>query len=201
MEMSALGFGIGAAIGMVGIYLLVKIFVPTYLDTTMEKWGRIIACVLVLVVCVFLGGYIFRTEIRMGDYSKKSCSSEGCTNSPVCKFYLLGTDYFCIDHTGIAYDYFEPENYVPTVDRAGMNSKDAWNAALSIVSKKLNLADNAQFCSQSKASTIYRNPYWIVRGDVVAYDDGGKPEYIYFKVEFAFTGGDECYVRTFDYDN
>ena len=78
MEMSALGFGIGAAIGMVGIYLLVKIFVPTYLDTTMEKWGRIIACVLVLVVCVFLGGYIFRTEIRMGDYSKKSCSSEGC---------------------------------------------------------------------------------------------------------------------------
>ena len=200
MELSALGFGIGAAVGMIGVYLIVKNFLPTYLDSTFEKWARVISCILVLVICVFLGGYIFRTEIKMGDYSKKSCSSEGCTNPPVCKFYLLGTDYFCIDHTGIADDYFEPENYVPTKDRAGKNTTDAWNAAMSVVSQKLNLADNAQFCYQSKASIIYNNPYWIIRGDLVAYDDAGKPEYIYFKLELAFTGGDECYVRTFDYE-
>lgn len=200
MEFSPLGFGIGAAVGMVGVYLLVKIFVPTYLDSTLEKWGRIISCVLVLSVCVFLGGYLFRTEINMGDYSHKNCSSEGCTNPPVCKFYLLGTDYYCIDHTGIAYDYFEPENYTLAKDRAGKGSQDAWNAAMSIVSKKLNLADGAQFCDRAKASVLYNNTYWIVRGDVIAYDDAGEPEYIYFKVEFAFTGGDECYVRSFDYD-
>lgn len=202
MELSAMGFGIGAAVGMVGVYLIVKFFIPTYLDTTMEKWGRIISCVLVLAVCVFLGGYIFRTEIKMGDYSHKSCSSEGCTNPPVCKFYLLGSDYFCIDHTGLAYDYFEPtgNEYNLSLDRAGKGRKDAWAAAMSIVKNKLGLSDSAQFCAAPKASVIYANPYWIVRGDVIAYDDAGTPEYIYFKVEFAFTGGDECYVRTFDYD-
>ena len=60
MELSALGFGIGAAVGMIGVYLIVKNFLPTYLDSTFEKWARVISCVLVLVICVFLGGYIFR---------------------------------------------------------------------------------------------------------------------------------------------
>lgn len=202
MELSALGFGIGAAVGMFGIYLIVSKFLPTYLDSTFEKWFRVISCILVLVVCVFLGGYIFRTEIKMGDYSKKSCSSEGCSNTPVCKFYLLGADYFCIDHMGIAYDYFAPENYVPDLveDRAGKKAKDAWSAAMSIVKQKLNLSDDAQFCSSSKASVVYNDYYWTVRGDVTTYDESGAPEYIYFKVKFAFTGGDECYLRSFDYD-
>lgn len=202
MELSALGFGIGAAVGMIGVYLIVKNFLPTYLDSTFEKWARVISCILVLVICVFLGGYIFRTEIKMGDYSKKSCSSEGCTNPPVCKFYLLGTDYFCIDHTGIAYDYFEPENYAPGLvqDRAGKKSQDAWMAAMSIVRKGLSLSADARFCGASKASIVYADPYWIVRGDVTAYDESGTPEYIYFKVEFAFTGEDECHLRSFDHD-
>ena len=56
MELSALGFGIGAAVGMFGIYLIVSKFLPTYLDSTFEKWFRVISCILVLVVCVFLGG-------------------------------------------------------------------------------------------------------------------------------------------------
>ena len=54
MELSALGFGIGAAVGMIGVYLIVKNFLPTYLDSTFEKWARVISCILVLVICVFL---------------------------------------------------------------------------------------------------------------------------------------------------
>lgn len=200
MELSALGFGIGAAVGMVGVYLIVKYFIPTYLDTTFEKWFRIISCILVVAVCVFLGGYLLRTEIKMGDYSHKTCSSEGCTNPPVCKFHLLNTEYYCIDHTGLAYDYFEPSDYAPGKDRAGKGSKDAWEAAMSIVKDKMGLSDDALFCSSSKGSIIFNDPYWIARGDVTEYDSSGSPVYIYFKVEFAFTGEDECYVRSFDYD-
>ena len=201
MELSALGFGIGAAVGMFGVYLIVKHFIPTYLDTTFEKWARILSCILVLVVCVYLGGYIFRTEIKMGDYSGKSCNSDGCTNPPVCKFYLLGSEYYCIDHMSLAYDYFVPDNYVnSSTDRAGKNHQDAWEAAKSMVMKKLGLSASAQFCGSSEASILYTNPYWIVRGHVTGYDETGTPEYIYFKAEFAFTGEDECYLRSFDYD-
>ena len=202
MELSTMGFGIGAVVGMLGVFFIVKTFIPTYLDTTKEKWIRIISCVLVLAICIFLGGYIFRTEIKMGDYSHKSCSSEGCTNPPVCKFYLLGSDYYCIDHTGIVYDYLEPDRYSSerTTDRTGKGRQDAWVCAKSLVSKELKLSDAAQFCSAAKAGIIYADPYWIVRGDVTEYNDAGELEYIYFRVEFAFTGEDEVYLRDFDYD-
>ena len=32
MELSALGFGIGAAVGMIGVYLIVKNFLPKYIQ-------------------------------------------------------------------------------------------------------------------------------------------------------------------------
>ena len=38
MELSTMGFGIGAVVGMLGVFLIVKTFIPTYLDTTKEKW-------------------------------------------------------------------------------------------------------------------------------------------------------------------
>lgn len=202
MELSALGFGIGGAVGMIGVYLIVKFFIPTYLDTTFEKWFRIISCILVVVVCIFLGGYIFRTEIRMGDYSHKTCSSEGCSNSPVCKFYLLETDYYCIDHMSAAYDSFEAGEgvYAPSVDRAGKGKIHAWMAAQQLAIRELGLSDEARFCSAGEYSAIYNNTYWIVRAHVTDYDTAGTPEYIYFKAQFSFTGEDEVYLWDFDYD-
>ena len=54
MELSTMGFGIGAVVGMLGVFFIVKTFIPTYLDTTKEKWIRIISCVLVLAICIFM---------------------------------------------------------------------------------------------------------------------------------------------------
>ena len=202
MELSAIGFGIGGAVGMLLVLLSLKIFIPTDIDTRKEKRIRLICCVLLVLFCIVLGGYLFRTEIKMGNYAHKTCSGENCSNQPVCKFYLLGTEYYCIDHMSLAYDSFEPENYdiYHVKDRAGKNWKDAWGAATQIAKRELELSEDAQFCTPSQASIIVNKTGWIVRGHVTASDDAGNPQYIYFRTEFSFTGPDEFYVWSFDYE-
>lgn len=109
MQLSVIGALIGAAVGMFAVSLIMRIFLPTDIDTKREKWIRGIACVLVMAIFIFLGGYLFRTRLNMGDYSQEQCYRAGCSHPPVCHLrYELSNAYYCEEHMVDAYELIDP---------------------------------------------------------------------------------------------
>ena len=190
MELSDIGYGIGAVVGMILVNIILKIFVPTYLDTTFEKWARRIGCVLLVVVCMLLGGYFGRTELKTGDYSHKTCAEDGCGKPAVSVFrYLFRKAYFCEDHMVLANEFVEPEEQpAPELrDSNGNDQHDAWEMAKRIAIDQMGLPDDSEFTGIDKVRITLSQGTWTVRGDVAVKNEAGKTRWIPFAVSFTFS--------------
>ena len=198
MELSVVGSVMGFAVGMVIVWLILRIFLPTDIDTKREKWARGIACVLVLVLCMFLGGFLLRTQLVPGEYTAEQCGKEGCDQSPVWKFhYELMTLYYCDDHLYETYQVTDPKLYEMEAirDYAGNGVRDAWETALEIAREKMELPSDAEFCDLSEGNVMLRGSQWTVKGSVIVYDDQGNANRIFFKAAFNFAGSDYLLVE------
>lgn len=198
MQLSVVGSVIGFAVGMVIVWMILRIFLPTDIDTKREKIVRTISCILVLVVCVFLGGFLLRTRLVHGEYTAEQCGKEGCSQSPVWKFhYELMTLYYCDDHLYETYEVTDPERYkMESIrDYAGNGVVDAWETALQIAREKMDLSSDAEFCELSEGDVKLRSSQWTVRGFVTVYDDRGNAGRVFFTAAFNFAGSDYLLVE------
>lgn len=190
MELSVVGYGVGAAVGTILVNIILRIFVPTYLDTTFEKWARRIGCVLAVAVCVTVGGYLGRTELKTGDYAHITCSEEGCGKPSVCVFhYLFRKAYFCESHMVLVSEFAEPEEQPVQEmrDSNGNNQYDAWATAKQIVIDRLGLPADAEFADIDKVRFSLSQGTWTIRGDVAVINEAGKTRWNPFVVSFSFS--------------
>lgn len=197
MQLSAVGALLGFAAGMFVVYLILRIFLPTDIDTKREKWVRGSACVLAAVLFTFLGGFLFRTRLIQGDYAAEQCDKEGCDQSPIWEFrYELMTLYYCDDHLYETYEITDPKRYeMESVrDYAGNGVRDAWETALEIAREKMELPSDAEFCDLSEGKVTLRASQWTVRGSVTVYDEQGKGNRVFFTAAFNFAGSDYLLV-------
>ena len=198
MQLSVFGIVIGCTAGMFAVSLILKVFLPTDIDTDREKWIRRIGCGLVLVLFTFGGGYLLRTQLSAGDYSGKQCDREGCGISPVYKLrYELATAYYCENHVVDAYALTDPALYemMTVKDTTGHTKEDAWTMAQRIAREELDLPDDADFCDILDARVEVRGAQWTVRGVVTVQGDDDKPGYVYFNTVFHFSGSDYFLVE------
>lgn len=197
MELSVVGSVIGFAVGMVIAWLILRIFLPTDIDTKREKWIRGVSCVLAVVICIFLGGFLLRTQLVPGEYTGVQCGKEGCDQSPVWKFhYELMTLYYCDDHLYETYEVTDPERYkMESVrDYAGNGVVHAWETALQIAREKMELPSDAEFCDLAEGDVKLRGSQWTVRGFVTVYDDTGSANRVFFTAAFNFAGSEYLLV-------
>lgn len=198
MQLSAVGALLGFAAGMFVVYLILRIFLPTDIDTKREKWIRAVGCILVVVLFVFLGSYLLRTRLVQGDYATEQCDKEGCSQSPVWEFhYELMTLYYCDDHLYETYEVTDPKRYeMESIrDYAGHGVQDAWETALQIAREKMELSSDAEFCDISEGTVTLRSSQWTVRGSVTIYDEQGNANRAYFKAAFNFAGSEYLLVE------
>ena len=202
MQLSAVGAVLGAAAGMFVVSLILRIFLPTDIDTKREKWIRRVSCVLIVALFTFLGGFLLRTRLVSGDYAAEQCGKEGCDQSPVWEFhYELMTLYYCDDHYYEIYEVTDPKRYemVSVSDYAGNSVLDAWETALEIAREKMELSADAEFCDLADGKVTLRGSQWTVRGSVTVYDEQGRGNRFYFTAAFNFAGSDYLLVE-FDVD-
>lgn len=189
MQLSAVGLVVGCALGMFAAAFILKIFLPTSADTTLEKWAKRIACVVVVIAFAFGGGFLLRTQLKPGDYAQEQCDRTGCHNPPTWQLrYELMTLYYCDNHKNDAYALSDPERYETEMvkDSSGHNKLDAWEMAQQIARDQLDLPADAEFCDVSEVRSQLNGSRWTIRGDVATYDSAGKRSYIYFNMVFSF---------------